>query len=294
MQLLEAAQLAAGQQTYPEGALYLVATPIGNLADVSLRSVHVLATVDAIACEDTRHTAGLLRSLGLHKPLVACHEHNEREASAALLARLQAGERIAYVSDAGTPGVSDPGSLLARAVLDAGLRVVPIAGPSAVIAALSVSGCDAREGFEFRGFLPTKAQALGEAVAALASVQKPSVVFEAPHRIEAAAKALGALGDQRITVCRELTKQFESIALMRCAEFATWLAADANRSKGEFVLVIHPSEAKAPEAGDAKLDQVLNTLLPHLPLKTAVTLACELLNLPKNAVYARAVALKGV
>jgi 16S rRNA (cytidine1402-2'-O)-methyltransferase len=292
MQLLEAAQLAAGQQTYPASALYLVATPIGNLADVSLRAVHVLSLVDAIACEDTRHTAGLLRSLGLHKPLLACHEHNEREASAGVVARLQAGERIAYVSDAGTPGVSDPGALLARAVLEAGLRVLPIPGASAAIAALSASGCDARMGFEFHGFLPTKAQALAQSVAQLASIQRPTIVFEAPHRIEATASALSALGDQRVTICRELTKQFETVALMPCADFSAWLAADANRGKGEFVLVIHPSGGPAQVDGNPQLDEVLNTLLPQVPLKTAVALACQLLNLPKNAVYARAVALK--
>ena len=292
--MLHAAAQAAGAQTYPAGALYVVATPIGNLADLSLRAVHVLSLVDAIGCEDTRHTAALLRFLGIDKPLLALHEHNEREASALVLARLARGERVAYVSDAGSPAVSDPGAALVAAAQAAGHRCVPIPGASAGVAALSVAGdaAAAAPGFVFRGFLPARGPARSAAVEALAADPQTQVLFEAPHRIQSLAAALApGCGERRITLCRELTKQFETVATMPASELPAWLAADANRLRGEFVLVLHArAEVAVDEA--AAHDRSLRILLAALPLKQAVALAAELTGAPRNALYARALALK--
>jgi 16S rRNA (cytidine1402-2'-O)-methyltransferase len=293
--LAAAAQLWAGHQSFPAGCLYLVATPIGNLADISLRAFHVLGLVDAVACEDTRHTAALLTAYGLHKPLLAAHEHNEREAADAIVQRLQAGQRVAYVSDAGTPAVSDPGCWLAQAALQAGCQVMPLPGASSAVVALSASGADSRDGFAFFGFLPQQAQAQQACLDVLRQAQRPQVLFEAPHRIQASAKLLAALGEQTITVCRELTKQFETVALMAAQDLPAWLAADPKRSKGEFVIVVHPAaqQANSEANTDAQLDRVLKLLLPQLSLKSAVALAVDITSQPKNQVYARAVALKG-
>ena len=187
----QAAASAAGTQTYPAGALYVVATPIGNLADLTLRAIHVLGLVDAIACEDTRHSAPLLRQLGIEgKPLLAVHEHNEREAASSVLVRLARGERVAYVSDAGTPAISDPGAALVAAVQAAGYRALPIPGASSVVAALSVAGDAVVGPFSFIGFLPTRAGERAQALSALALATNAQVLFEAPHRIEALASAL--------------------------------------------------------------------------------------------------------
>ncbi|MEO8124925.1 MAG: 16S rRNA (cytidine(1402)-2'-O)-methyltransferase [Burkholderiales bacterium] len=291
--LLRAAADAAGAQQYPAAALYIVATPIGNLADLSLRAVHVLALVDAIACEDTRHSAPLLRHLGLSKPLIAVHKHNEREAAPAVLARLVRGERVAYVSDAGTPGLSDPGAALVAAVRDTGYRVLPIPGASAALAALSVAGDTHASAFRFAGFLPAKAGERGAALAALLSEPDAQIVFEAPHRIEALCRALGdAAPTRRVTLCRELTKQFETIVTLQAAAIAGWLAEDANRTRGEFVLVIHAPEATTADSADEH-DATLHVLLDSLPLKQAVALAVQLTGAPRNALYERALALKG-
>ena len=291
--LVEAAALAAQGQQYPAGALYVVATPIGNLADLTLRAVHVLATVDAVACEDTRHSAALLRWLGIAKPLLAVHEHNERSAAPAVLERLARGERVAYVSDAGTPAVSDPGAELVAAARAAGHRVVPIPGASSALAALSVAGDPASTGFAVVGFLPARGAERTRAVAALALAATTQVVFEAPHRIASLAAALAAACPERTTtVCRELTKQFETIATMPARELDGWLGADANRARGEFVLVLHASPAAAADDAAAH-DALLVPLLAALPLKQAVALAAEIAGAPRNALYARALALRG-
>ena len=220
---LTAAQDAAGKQSYPTATLYVVATPIGNLADISLRALHVLNMVDAIACEDTRHTQPLLRTYGINvgsgKPMLAVHQHNELEATEQIISRLQRGERIAFVSDAGTPGVSDPGSKLVAGVRAAGYRVVPLPGASSVTTLLSVAGITQSDHFTFMGFLPTKAMERDAAVLQLQAIPSSIVLLEAPHRIEAVAKALGVLGDRRITIGRELTKQFEEIATFAANEF---------------------------------------------------------------------------
>lgn len=291
--LLRAAADAAGAQQYPAAALYVVATPIGNLADLSLRAVHVLALVDAVACEDTRHSTPLLRHLGLSKPLIAVHEHNEREAAPAVIARLARGERVAYVSDAGTPGLSDPGAALVAAVRNADYRVLPIPGASAALAALSVAGDAHASAFRFFGFLPTKAGERGAALAALLREPDAQIIFEAPHRIAALCRALGdEAPTRRVTLCRELTKQFETIVTLEASALARWLAEDANRTRGEFVLVIH-APGTAPAVGADSHDAMLRTLLKALPLKQAVALAVQLTGAPRNALYERALTLKG-
>ncbi len=280
-------------QSHPPGALYVVATPIGNLADMTLRAIHVLGLVDAIACEDTRHSAPLLRQLGIEgKPLLAVHEHNEREAAAGVMLRLARGERVACISDAGTPAISDPGAALVAAVAAGGYRVVPIPGASSAVAALSVAGDAIGGPFTFVGFLPTKAGERASALKQLAAQPHTQVLFEAPHRIAALAAALGeACGARPVTLCRELTKQFETVATLPANALAAWLAADANRSRGEFVLVLHAQPAMVAD-GSAAHDHTLQTLLAELPLKQAVALAAELTGAPRNALYERALALK--
>ncbi|MDN5504191.1 MAG: 16S rRNA (cytidine(1402)-2'-O)-methyltransferase, partial [Comamonas sp.] len=212
---LTAAHDAAASQHYPQAALYVVATPIGNLADISLRSLHVLQIVDCIACEDTRHTQGLLRSYGLDRPgnqLLAVHQHNEAEAAQQVIERLQQGQRVAYVSDAGTPGVSDPGARLCAALQAVGLRSIPLPGASSVTSAISVAGAvtpaQGESGFVFAGFLPTKNAERLAAVQKLADQPRCTVLLEAPHRIIELAQALALLGERRVTLAREITKQF--------------------------------------------------------------------------------------
>jgi len=291
---LSAAHDAAAAQHYPQGALYVVATPIGNLADITLRALHVLQLVDALACEDTRHTQTLLRAYGIERSgqaLLALHQHNEAEAAQQVLARLQSGQRVAYVSDAGTPAVSDPGARLVAAVRAAGLPVVPLPGASSVTTALSVAGVvDEVGAFVFAGFLPAKAGERASAVQALAGERRAVLLLEAPHRVEALAEALAVLGSRPITVARELTKQFEQISTLPAAELPAWLAAEPNRARGEFVLVLHPSAV--PDTGNAQGLRVLELLLAELPVKTAVRLAAEITGAPRNALYETALKLK--
>jgi 16S rRNA (cytidine1402-2'-O)-methyltransferase len=252
MSALRAAKEAAGQQNYEPGALYVVATPIGNLADISLRAMYVLHMVDTLACEDTRHTQTMLRAYGMDRPgaqLLAVHQHNEVQATQSVIERLQAGARIAYVSDAGTPAVSDPGARLVAAVRLAGLRVVPVPGASSVTTLLSAAGIapDAHQttGFVFEGFLTSKASERITAVAALSKERRAVVLLEAPHRIEVLVLALATLDSRMITIGRELTKQFEEIATRRAQDLPEWLAQDANRLRGEFTL--DPSDRRSGE-----------------------------------------------
>ncbi|MDO5625625.1 MAG: 16S rRNA (cytidine(1402)-2'-O)-methyltransferase [Pseudomonadota bacterium] len=287
---LDAARAAAGAQHYPAGALYVVATPIGNLADISLRALHVLALADAIACEDTRHTQPLLRAYGVEgKPLLALHEHNEAEAAQGVLARLLAGERVACVSDAGTPAISDPGARLVAACIRAGVRVLPLPGASSVTTLLCAAGLAGNGQFVFSGFLPAKAGERAAAVRQLAGEAHAVVLLEAPHRIAALADALAdALGERAVTVGRELTKQFEQIATLPASALPAWLAADAQHQRGEFALVLHPVPAGAPAEGDSQ--RVLRLLLAELPLKSAVKLAARITGAPRNALYEQALA----
>ncbi len=289
--------MAAGDQHYPQAALYVVATPIGNLADVTLRALHVLGMVDAVACEDTRHTAGLLQAFGLHKPLLAVHQHNESEAAQGVIERLQAGQRVAYVSDAGTPGVSDPGARLCAAVVRAGLRCIPLPGASSVTTLISVAGLTQEAGqsaFEFVGFLPHKGAERQTTLRHLSGLPHACVLLEAPHRIEALAKDLQSLGSRRVTIGRELTKQFEEIHTLTCDELANWLNGSPHRAKGEFALVLHPIE-RDPLQGDtldAETVRVLQLLLAELPVKTAAKLSADITGQSKNRLYEAALALK--
>jgi 16S rRNA (cytidine1402-2'-O)-methyltransferase len=288
---LDAARDAAGAQHYPQGALYVVATPIGNLADIGLRALHVLEIADAVACEDTRHTQALLRAYGLEKKTIAVHEHNELEAAQGVIARLAAGERVAYASDAGTPAVSDPGARLVSAVRASGHRVIPIPGASSVTSALSAAGAVGEAGaFLFAGFLPTKTSERDAAVAALAFEHRTVVLLEAPHRIEALAQSIAPLAGRKATIARELTKQFEQVATVECRAFASWLKEDPQRARGEFVVVLHPHAAA--RSGDEG-ERALRLLLAELPVKTAVKLASELTGAPRNELYELALRLKG-
>ena len=248
--VLSAAAQAAGAQDFPPGTLYVVATPIGNRADITLRAVHTLSLVDAVACEDTRQSAHLLTALGLHKPLMAVHEHNEREGAQRVVERLARGERVAYISDAGTPAVSDPGAALVQAVRAAGFRCVPLPGASSALAALSVAGDVSAAGFRFVGFLPAKGSARAAALRAAVMDAGSVVLFESPHRIEALAAELAQACPMRtVTVARELTKQFETVHTLVAQAFPAWLGADANQQRGEFVLVLHGAVPAASGAG---------------------------------------------
>ena len=289
---LAAAHEAAGAQNHPASTLYVVATPIGNLADISLRALHVLSRVDVVACEDTRHTQQLLRAYGLDRPgsqLLAVHQHNEAEAAHNVLERLGQGLRVAYVSDAGTPAISDPGARLVAAVRQAGFRVMPLPGASSVTTALSASGMTGDGGFVFAGFLSSKATERQLAVQKLAQESRAVVLLEAPHRIEALAQALAVLGPRRVTLGRELTKQFEQIETLPAQDLSAWLAEKPERLRGEFVLVLH--DTPVDDATGEGL-RVLQLLLPELPLKTAVKLAAEISGESKNTLYDQALALK--
>ncbi|QSN61325.1 16S rRNA (cytidine(1402)-2'-O)-methyltransferase [Caballeronia sp. M1242] len=287
--MLQITELAAGQQ-YPAGALYVVATPIGNAADITVRALHVLSLVDRIAAEDTRNTAQLLARYGISKPSIAVHEHNERSAAERVIEHLRSGERVACVSDAGTPGISDPGARLVDAVRAAGLPVVPLPGPSAVVTALSAAGAWVN-GFTFVGFLPSKAKQRASQLRTLARHPMALVFYEAPHRIVETTRALAdALGGERqLLIARELTKLHESLHRCTLAEGPTWLEGDANRQRGEFVLVVEG----APEAGDAEdaHDALLLTLLEELSVKSAARIAATLTGAPRNALYERALRL---
>jgi len=297
---LGAARDAAGAQHYPQGTLYVVATPIGNLADITLRALHVLQLVDAVACEDTRHTQSLLRAYGIDRPgaqLLALHQHNEAEAAQAVVARLAQGERIAYVSDAGTPGVSDPGARLVAAVHAAGLRALPLPGASSVTTLVGAaglvsdgSGDSASSAFVFAGFLPSKAGERDAAVQALAREPRAVVLLEAPHRIEPLARALAVLGERRVTVGRELTKQFEEIATLAAGALPAWFAAERDRTRGEFALVLHPVAVAADDGAEG--ERVLRLLLAELPVKTAVKLAAEITGAPRNTLYDMALRIR--
>jgi 16S rRNA (cytidine1402-2'-O)-methyltransferase len=294
---LNAARDAAAAQHYPQGALYVVATPIGNLADITLRALHVLQLADAIACEDTRHTQALLRAYGIDKAsaqLLALHQHNEAEAALAVVQRLQQGQRVVYVSDAGTPGVSDPGARLVAAVHTAGLRALPLPGASSITTALSVAGAVAHSpesgGFLFAGFLPVKNAERATAVQQLAEETRCVVLLEAPHRIEDLAGALAVLGERPVTLARELTKQFEEISTHPARDLAAWLAGSAQRVKGEFVVLLHPLLAPQDDGADAQ--RVLRLLLGELPTKTAVKLAADITGAPRNALYAQALQIR--
>ncbi len=279
------------RQNFPSGALYVVATPIGNLADITVRALKVLSLVDAIACEDTRNTGQLLARYGLDTPLLSAHQHNEREVAQKIVERLRAGQRIALVSDAGTPAVSDPGARIVDAVIDAGLTVVPIAGPSAAIAALSASGL-ATDAFRFIGFLPSKDKQRDTVLASLASSDATLVFYEAPHRIvntlAACERAFG--GERRVLIAREVSKLYEQLHRCTLYEAGPWIAADANRQRGEFVLLVEAA-APAPDDGMDDARKLLAILLEACPVSQAAALAAKITGLKKNALYTLALQL---
>ena len=284
--VLAAANAACAGQDHPAGCLYVLATPIGNLADIGLRTLHLLQVADLLACEDTRHSQSLLRNYGLDKPhgaWMALHQHNENSAAEQVILRLQQGQRVVYLSDAGTPAVSDPGARLVALVHAAGLRVMPVPGASSVTTVLSASGCGEDGQCVFLGFLSSKASERHAAVQAMACEPRAQVFLEAPHRIEALANALEVLGQRPLTIGREMTKQFEEIALLPAGGFSAWLKASAQRSKGEFALVLHPMPQASSRMGDA--ERVLDLLLAELPVKTAVKLAAEISGAPRNRLY---------
>ena len=288
-----AAQDASASQAHPPACLYVLATPIGNLADIGLRALHVLTLADALACEDTRHSQALLRSYGVAKPsgaFLALHQHNETGAAEDVILRLQSGQRVAYLSDAGTPAISDPGAKLVAMVQAAGFRVIPIPGASSVTALLSVSGCQGDGSFVFLGFLPSKSTERQTAIQAMAQEARAQVFLEAPHRIEAVAKDMALLGERMLSVGRELTKQFEEVAVMPANKLSAWLGESAQRSKGEFALVLHPLAVAAP--GLAEAERVLDLLLAELPTKSAVRLAAQISGAPRNTLYALALQKK--
>ncbi|MBO14288.1 MULTISPECIES: 16S rRNA (cytidine(1402)-2'-O)-methyltransferase [unclassified Herbaspirillum] len=281
----------AAQQSYPVSALYVLATPIGNVCDITLRGLHVLAIADAVACEDTRNTSQLLQRYGLSKQLLATHEHNEREAAAKIIERLQAGQRVALVSDAGTPAISDPGARVVDAVRAAGFQVIALPGASAAVTALSASGLtDAR--FHFVGFLPAKTRQRETALQELVALQAALVFYEAPHRIvETVQSMLQVFGPTRqVVLARELTKLFEHIHRCPLGEAVAWLEQDANRQRGEFVVLLEG--AQPVEGEDAEGERVLRILLEELPVKQAAALAAQITGQKKNALYERALQIR--
>ena len=290
-----AAHAAAAGQDYPGGALYVVATPIGNLADISLRALHVLQLVDTLACEDTRHSQALLRAYGIDHPAsawLAVHQHNESAGSDTIIERLRQGQRVAFVSDAGTPAISDPGARLVARVQAQGLRVIPLPGASSLTTLLSVSGQweDAYPGFVFLGFVSSRGLERQAQVSAMAQEPRAQVLLEAPHRIESLAQALQVLGQRRVTVGRELTKQFEEIHTLPAQDLPAWLQASPHRTRGEFALVVHPMSETPSDVGPD--DRVLRLLLQELPVKTAVRLAAEITGQARNALYEHALRLR--
>ena len=280
-----------------QGTLWVVATPIGNLGDLSPRAGEVLARVDRIAAEDTRHSSGLLAHLGIRAQVISLHEHNEAERVPALLQALREGEDIAVISDAGTPLISDPGFRLVRAVRAAGAAVRAVPGPSAPLTALAVAGLPS-DRFCFEGFLPHSSGPRQRQLEMLLARSATTIVFESSHRIEGAAEDLARLAPAReIFLGRELTKQFEEHYRGDAAGLPAWLEADANRTRGEFVLVLAAAPPAAASSGpdaplDAEHERLLLSLLKELPLKRVVRLLADATDLPRNRVYARALALK--
>jgi 16S rRNA (cytidine1402-2'-O)-methyltransferase len=278
-----------------ECALYVVATPIGNLRDITLRALDVLISADVIAAEDTRNTAHLLTHYNISaNRLLALHQHNERGAAEKVTSLLQQGQTVALVTDAGTPAVSDPGALLVETILDAGFRVIPIPGASAAVAALSASGLTAQH-FLFYGFLPNKSGARRTVLESLIEHPYTLVFYEAPHRIlESVADLQAVFGDEReIVLAREITKLFENIHRCKLGEAMAWLNSDANNQRGEFVLLVQAAPAKA-EGLSRDVEKTLALLLEELPLKQAVQLAVKITGGNKNELYQRALALKEV
>jgi 16S rRNA (cytidine1402-2'-O)-methyltransferase len=281
----------SGGALHRSPALYVVATPLGNRQDMTLRALAVLRAVDLVACEDKRHSQRLFDSHGLTPHTFALHEHNEQEGATRIIERLAQGQHVAFVSDAGTPAVSDPGARLVARVQEAGFPVIPVPGPCAAIAALSASGL-AAACFQFVGFLPPKSAARRTAITELRGLDAALIFYEAPHRVRECIEDIVAVlePEREIVVCRELTKMFEQIVRMPLGEVLDWIKADGNRERGEFVLLVGPPPASEGIPPDAQ--RVLQLLLAEMPLKTAAKLAAEITGVAKNALYELALTLK--
>lgn len=275
-----------------ENGLYVVATPIGNLDDISLRALAVLKAVDEIAAEDTRHTRHLLQHFGIDKPLFPLHDHNELQQKDKIIEKIKAGLRIALVSDAGTPLISDPGFTLVRALREQALRVITIPGPSAVTAALSIAGIACQQ-FVFEGFLPAKAKAREERLQQLKSEVRTQVFYASVHRVVDDVNAIAAVygSARKMVLLRELTKCHETVISGTVATIQQYLAEDEHAQKGEFVLVIAGAEV-IQEQVEAEIERLLKILLPVLSLKQATALVSEILGVAKNPVYTMALRLQ--
>jgi len=277
-------------QDLPAGALYMVATPIGNMGDITLRALHVLNLVDGIACEDTRHSAPLLQHFGIHKKCVALHEHNEIAGAQTIIERLAQNERWAYISDAGTPGVSDPGARLVNAVQKAGFRIIPIPGASAVSSAISASGSvmlPSEGRFQFLGFWPNKAKERGSLIQDICNNSKTSIFFESPHQIRDTLITLSKeLEPQRqVLVGRELTKKFEQLVTLTATDIPEWLEK-AESLRGEFIVLVAGRQASADEAPEhTALLLWANALSPYLGSKEIATVLSQTLGLSKKEAY---------
>lgn len=276
------------------GTLYVVATPIGNLDDISSRALKVLREVALIAAEDTRHSSRLLQHFGINTPLAACHEHNEREQGGRFLSKLQAGEDVALISDAGTPLISDPGYHLVRQVRAAGIRVAPVPGPCALIAGLSAAGLPS-DRFVFEGFLPAKASGRKAKLEALREEPRTLIFYEAPHRIlESLQDMRDVFGAERQAVlARELSKTFETIKGLELAPLCEWVGADSNQQRGECVVMVAGYQAPADEdAINPEAMRVLHLLLAEMPVKRAAAVAAEITGVRKNLLYQAALEAK--
>lgn len=270
--------------------MYVVATPLGNLADLSPRAAQTLSAVAVIAAEDTRHSRPLLNHYGIRTPLLALHEHNEAAQATRLIERLRQGEDVALISDAGTPAISDPGQRLVAAAHAAGVSVVPMPGPCAAVAALCASGLPSAR-FAFEGFLPARAAARRAALSALVQEPRTLIFYEAPHRLLALLDDVATVfGDRPTALAKELTKVHEAVINGDAASLKAWLLAEPGRERGEFVLIVQGAPQQAPASDD--IDALLGRLLAVLPLKQAVTAAVAVTDAPRNRVYRRALALQ--
>ena len=280
-------------QNYPAATLYVLATPIGNTGDITLRSLHVLSLADAVVCEDTRTTGLLLSQYGISKELIASHQHNEHRISAQIVERLSKGERIALVTDAGTPAVSDPGSHLVDAVLSAGFRAAPIPGASALVSALSVSGLRA-DRFHFAGFMPSRKAAREAVLESLSGISATLVFYEAPHRIVETLESLVTVfkADRQIVIARELTKLFEEVHRCLLSEAAGWIEKNPNHARGEFVLIVEGAKADV-DADESEAVRILSVLLSELSVSQAANLASRISGIKKKRLYEYALKIRG-
>lgn len=273
---------------------YVVSTPIGNLDDLSPRAVETLKKVDLIAAEDTRHSGRLMQHFAISTPMLAVHDHNERQRAQMLVQKLAQGQSIALISDAGTPLISDPGYHLVSAVREAGYKVVPVVGPCALIAGLSVAGL-ATDRFSFYGFLPAKSSGRIQQLQQLAKVTHTQVFYESPHRIVATVDDIVSVmgSDRQLVLARELTKTFETIYGAKASEVQAWLAADHNQQKGEFVVLLEGAAPEQLHDIGPKEERMLKLLLAELPIKKAAAITASLTGHKKKALYDRALELQG-